>query len=232
MNIYSEILSALETEEKVMLATIISTSGSTPASSLSKMLVKNNGTKFVGTVGGGSMEHEVLTESQRLLPIGKAIIRTFHLKEDELIQGLICGGSLDVLVEPIIREQLPLFQQVHALNENGQDFLLGTFVQSDGTVNDKRIFITTEEAEKWIDGIAGKGKNNIRLPANQLADKKTHQIHHDDHTQNEIQRIRVPLGEIIIEPVFCTPDLCTFLVADTLANRYAISLRIAGFVLW
>ena len=58
MNIYSDIISALENEEIMMLATIISTFGSTPASSLSKMLVMNKGTKFVGTIGGGLVESE------------------------------------------------------------------------------------------------------------------------------------------------------------------------------
>jgi xanthine/CO dehydrogenase XdhC/CoxF family maturation factor len=56
MDIYEEILKALEVEPRVMLATIISTSGSTPAATFSKMLVKQGGIVSVGTVGGGCME--------------------------------------------------------------------------------------------------------------------------------------------------------------------------------
>ena len=210
MNTYSDILSALETEERVMLATIISTSGSTPASSLAKMLVKNNGTKFIGTIGGGWMENEVQTEAKRLLPLGKAKILTFHLKEDELIQGLICGGNLDVLIEPVIREHLPLFQQAVTLCENGQDCFFATFVQTDGTMKDKRIFVTTEETNQWIDTLLAEWKIDIRNSANPTSNSDTKQFHHSIQRQNEIRRIRLPIGEIIIEPVLCTPDLFMF----------------------
>jgi xanthine dehydrogenase accessory factor len=210
VNIYSEILSALETEERVMLATIISTSGSTPASSLSKMLVKSNGTICVGTIGGGYMESNVLTEAKSLLPLGIAKTLTFHLKEDEFIQGLICGGNLDVLIEPIIREQLPLFQQANALCEDGQDCFFATFVQTDGTVKDKRIFVTTEETNKWIDGISADWKKDIRYSANPSSHADTNQVHHNIVHQNEIQRIQLPIGEIIIEPALSTPDLFIF----------------------
>jgi xanthine dehydrogenase accessory factor len=210
VNIYSEILSALEAEEIVMLATIISTSGSTPASSLSKMLVKNNGTKFVGTIGGGFMENEVQAEAKRLLPVGRTKILTYHLKEDEFIQGLICGGTLDVLIEPIIREQLPLFQEVIDLFQNGQDCFFATFVQPDGVVKNKLLFVTTEEINKWIDVLLAAWKTETRYSANPLSDTDRNQFHHNILRQNEIQRIRLPLGEIIIEPLLCTPDLFIF----------------------
>ena len=79
MDILEEILSALRTEERVMVATIISTSGSTPASALSKMLVKQGGIASVGTVGGGCMEGDVLLHANRLYQSGKAEILTFQI---------------------------------------------------------------------------------------------------------------------------------------------------------
>ncbi|MEK7250329.1 MAG: XdhC family protein, partial [Bacteroidota bacterium] len=59
-DIYSQILSALQREERVVLATIIQTSGSTPAAALSKMLVTGAGTRLFGTDGGGCVEGDVL----------------------------------------------------------------------------------------------------------------------------------------------------------------------------
>jgi xanthine dehydrogenase accessory factor len=210
VNIFSEIISALQTEEKVMLATVIATSGSTPASSLSKMLVKRSGSVSVGTVGGGSMEHEVAEEAKRLFPLGIAKILTFHLKEDELMQGLICGGNLDVLIEPIGREQLPLFQQVNTLNEKGQDCFWGTIIQTDGTVKERRVFNSTEEANEWIDVLSKEWKNTNTDPTNPAFDPGTHELQYRTGHQNEIKRIRLPHGELIIEPVLCTPDLFIF----------------------
>ena len=104
MDILQEILSALHSEEHVMLATIISTNGSTPASALSKMLVKNGGKSWLGTVGGGCLEGDVLQEAIRLYNSGVAKILTFQLNETNIEQGLICGGSLDVLIEPLLKK--------------------------------------------------------------------------------------------------------------------------------
>ena len=142
MNIYQQILTALDAEEKIMLATVVSTSGSTPASPLSKMVIVENGSKSAGTIGGGSMESEVVTEAKHLFPQGRAKILSFHLQDNELIQGLNCGGNLDVLIEPINRTHYPLFQQVNALHGKRQDCFIGTFLSVDGAVKDKQVFVT------------------------------------------------------------------------------------------
>ena len=144
------------------------------------------------------------------MPLGKAKILTFHLKEDEIIQGLICGGNLDVLVEPIIREQLPLFQQANTLCENGQDCFFATYVQTDGTVKDKRIFVTAESKNNWIDGILSEWKKDFRKSGKASTKADADQVHHIIQHQNEIQRIRLPIGEIIIEPVPGIPRLFIF----------------------
>jgi xanthine dehydrogenase accessory factor len=210
VNIYSEILSTLETEETAMLVTIISTSGSTPASSLSKMLIKNGGTNCIGTIGGGRMESDALKEAIQLFPLGKAKILTFHLKEDELIQGLICGGNLDVLIEPVFRGQRPLFQKASALSENGQDCFLATFIQTDGAVKDKKILFSVEETNQWIDILLAGWNNDNRHAASLSLNTAANHAHHTIQHQNEIQRIHLPIGEIVIEPVLGTPDLFIF----------------------
>ncbi len=78
MDILKEILVSLQSEDRVMLATILSTDGSTPASALSKMLVKENGKKWIGTVGGGCVEGDVLEEAVRLFGTERAKTLTFR----------------------------------------------------------------------------------------------------------------------------------------------------------
>src|ERR1043166_8141779 len=107
MDLFEEIISALRAEERVMLATIISTTGSTPAAALSKMLVKQGGVVSLGTVGGGCTEGDVLLHAGRLLPKNRREILSFSLAEDDLEYGLICGGSLDVLIDPLSKERIP-----------------------------------------------------------------------------------------------------------------------------
>ena len=157
MDIYSEILSALASEERVMLATIVSTSGSTPASALSKMLVKNNGIVSVGTIGGGCMEGDVLLHARRLFETNKAEILKFHLNEDDIEHGLICGGSLDVLLEPISKKDVSLFQEIKMQRDEGNDCVLATFLLNDGSV----IFKKVVQNREWSNGVSNERSGEV-----------------------------------------------------------------------
>jgi xanthine dehydrogenase accessory factor len=209
VNIYSEIIAALEKDELVMLATIISASGSTPAAPLSKMLVKNDGSTPIGTVGGGSMEHEVKAEALRTFPLGKAKFLTYHLQDDEVVQGLICGGNIEVLIEPITRGQLSVLQQMTALIDSGEEFLIVTLIHTDGTVKEKKIFRTSADTESWIEGMTVnwmKRDTSASLSLQQDVHQSTKNLFH----QNESQRRHLPFGDIILEPIFCRPELYIF----------------------
>src|SRR5208283_689323 len=143
MDIYDEILKSLETEDHVMLATIIRTTGSTPASAHSKMLIKQEGIVSLGTVGGGCMEGEVITSAHKSYDAGTAAIVTFHLNEDDIEHGLICGGSVDVLIEPITRQQIPLVRMLKTLRDDGTDSLLVTVIEPNKIIEKK--FIVDEQ---------------------------------------------------------------------------------------
>jgi len=213
VDIYSEIISALESEERVMLATIISTSGSTPASAFSKMLIKNSGTGSVGTVGGGCLEADVLEAAKRLYASEKAEILTFKLNEDEFVQGLICGGNLEVLVEPVSQSQVGLIRRIHELRIEGEDTVLATGLRSDATVATKNLILAPKE-------------NVILSPPRADEESEFNQIlrfAQDDMTigalkervgkafaRNETQKIKCPRGELILEPIAGTPGLILF----------------------
>jgi xanthine dehydrogenase accessory factor len=139
MDILREALAAVRVEGRVMVATIIATSGSTPASAFSKMLLKDRCTTSVGTVGGGCVEADVLREARRLFNENRAAIMTFHLTEDHLESGMLCGGSLDVLIEPLAREHVLLLEHLQALRDDGDDCALMTVIGSDGAVREKRV---------------------------------------------------------------------------------------------
>lgn len=82
-----------------VLCIVISTSGSTPRKAGSKMIVFQDG-QIKGTVGGGSIEHQVILESVSMLNSGATAILTkkFNLLDDLQMQ---CGGSMEVYFEPI-----------------------------------------------------------------------------------------------------------------------------------
>ena len=204
-----EILSALESEGHVMLATIISTSGSTPASAFSKMLVKGGGKIWVGTVGGGCLEGDVLEAAKRLYGQNKVEVLTFHLNENDMVQGLICGGSLEVLIEPITRDHDSLVKGMKMLRDGGEDCLVATLINASGNIMAKHLLSVSH----GIDGLTDQWKPILPLsnyPMIQLSVRELAEEARKAHRRNETRRLKVPEGELILEPMTGQPQLIIF----------------------
>jgi xanthine dehydrogenase accessory factor len=102
-----EALLALERGATVALATVVERHGSAPATPGQKLALVDRGPaepggRFVaiGTVGGGAIERVVLDTMRALLadPASAPKLHTFRLGPS---LGMCCGGSADVLVEPL-----------------------------------------------------------------------------------------------------------------------------------
>ncbi len=101
-DIFSRIASLRSRGERAVLATIISRKGSTPRKVASKMLVYEDG-RQEGTIGGGCAEAEVIRESLGVLRTEKCKLIRLDLSEDDAeAGGLICGGAMEVFMEPLI----------------------------------------------------------------------------------------------------------------------------------
>jgi xanthine dehydrogenase accessory factor len=87
------------------LCTIIKTQGSTPRHEGSKMLVYSDG-KFIGTVGGGEVESRVIKEALEALKEGKNRLLNYSMVNPKEGDPGICGGQLEVYVEPILSRPL------------------------------------------------------------------------------------------------------------------------------
>lgn len=102
MDIFAEIAKLRKEGRKGALATIIQVQGSIPSYESSKILVRDDGS-IVGTVGGGCVEAEVWSVAQDVMREEKPRRLHFNLNnQPEFNDGLICGGSLDIFVEPIL----------------------------------------------------------------------------------------------------------------------------------
>jgi len=82
------------------LCTIIRTQGSTPRHVGSKMLVYRDG-NIIGTIGGGELESRVITEAQMVIEKGHPSILEYRMNDPELGDPGVCGGSLEIFVDPI-----------------------------------------------------------------------------------------------------------------------------------
>ena len=82
------------------MATVIVTSGSTPREEGAKMLIRADGS-IMGTIGGGSIERQVIQEAPAIIRSGKPKKLAYRLQTGEEL-GMICGGDIEVFVEPIL----------------------------------------------------------------------------------------------------------------------------------
>ena len=92
----------IEANQKVVLATVIQTWGSSPRPVGSHMIINNNG-DFSGSVSGGCVETSVVRESIELLK-KKQNYKKIEFKvtdENAWEIGLACGGEIAIFLEKI-----------------------------------------------------------------------------------------------------------------------------------
>lgn len=98
-DLYHLISTAHERHERVVVATVAHTRGSTPQQRGAKMLFFENG-EVAGTVGGGCIEAEVWAEAREALRSGKSALHHFSLTaEDASEEGMVCGGTMDIFID-------------------------------------------------------------------------------------------------------------------------------------
>jgi len=131
-DIYSEIVKALENKEKVALATLISRVGSAPRAIGAKYLIRGDGTSS-GSIGGGCVEAEVWQEAQKVMEKGGGKVLHFDLTPELLAEGgLICGGNINIFLEPIREELLNIYKEAARIRQKGGAAILATLVSIDG----------------------------------------------------------------------------------------------------
>jgi xanthine/CO dehydrogenase XdhC/CoxF family maturation factor len=95
------LVAARDAGRRCVLATIVSTKGSTPRKVGARMLVDPE-QGLVGTVGGGCGEAEVIESAHRVLESGVPERVRVDLTDDLLSWSpAVCGGIMDVFVEPV-----------------------------------------------------------------------------------------------------------------------------------
>ena len=100
LQIYRNLIDIAERGERCALATLVSTSGSSPQNTGAKLIVMADG-RLIGTIGGGCMEAEARRIALDCLRKGGH--RLFELRLDDDFgwdDGLICGGRVQIFIDP------------------------------------------------------------------------------------------------------------------------------------
>src|SRR5881409_3681952 len=102
IDIFDEIQKMRQLGRKAALATIVQIRGSVPSFQSAKMLIRDDGSTL-RSVGGGCVEAEIWTAAQDVMRDEKSKIMTFDLTDESMAEsGLICGGKIEIFVEPIL----------------------------------------------------------------------------------------------------------------------------------
>jgi len=102
MDVYEELLRLRKLGQKCAIATIVQVRGSIPSYESAKLLVREDGS-MIGTIGGGCVEAEVWNAAREVIETEQPKHLSFNLGQDAAYDnGLICGGQLDIFVEPVL----------------------------------------------------------------------------------------------------------------------------------
>lgn len=117
MEIIEKSLLWIEQGREIALATVIATWGSSPRPVGSQMVVDENG-NFQGSVSGGCIEGEVISEALEVIQDGSPRILSFGVTNAQAWDsGLTCGGKLDVWVHKAT-EQGEMLKKLNRLLED------------------------------------------------------------------------------------------------------------------
>ena len=165
--VFAALADALEHGEAVALVTIVAARGSTPQRVGAKMLVFGDG-RIVGTIGGGCYENDAFWKARESIGHRTPALVHYELSDDFAQEtGLICGGQMDVYIEPI--EPSP---ELYVVGAGHVGFHLARLAHEVGfrvhVVDDREKFanherfptateIVVDEIPHWLEG--------TRLPA-------------------------------------------------------------------
>src|SRR5260221_5590803 len=106
MDLFEEIVKMRRAGRRGALATIVHTNGSIRSYESSRMVVRKDGS-IAGTIGGGCVEAEVWAAAKEVMQKESPRKMVFNLNnEASYDNGLICGGTLEVFVEPILPQPM------------------------------------------------------------------------------------------------------------------------------
>src|SRR5437867_3778932 len=130
--ILAELTDALDRGRACVYCAVVETRGSTPQKAGAAMLVFPDGSQR-GTLGGGCVEAEV---KQRALGVmtagGRTEVLTFCLDDNYgWDDGLICGGRMSMLVDPLRAPVAEYYRTFHRLVELGQGCTEAVVIKED-----------------------------------------------------------------------------------------------------
>jgi xanthine dehydrogenase accessory factor len=147
--IYNKALEVMGEGQMCALATIIRLTGSGPRAAGTKFLILQDGS-FVGTIGGGLLEAEVLKAGGQVISTGRPRRLSLSLMGKDVAEtDMICGGNVEVLLEPLFpndEDQINILKRWLGLRKRGGSGLLATVINVERWEKEKSLKVFVEKA--------------------------------------------------------------------------------------
>jgi xanthine dehydrogenase accessory factor len=148
--IYERMAALLSAGRPFALATVVRTVGSTPQVVGAKLIVTaDESERPFGTLGGGCVEADAVLSARDVLAGGEASLREYRLTEELAWNtGLVCGGTMWILVERGDRLDPDLLQRARQAAAGGPPVAVVTRLRRDGQrgVFDRRAVVLHDGA--------------------------------------------------------------------------------------
>ena len=126
MGIYGIVERYIKEKRKGVIATVVCRTGSAPREAGAKMFIGEEGRSY-GTIGGGSLELKTIEEALGIMD--KDIIKVLQIRMDSesvAEEGMICGGNVDIFLEPVSDRWLEVYKGIRELEETDKRAVLVT----------------------------------------------------------------------------------------------------------
>ena len=157
--ILDEMLAALSRGERVVLCSILASSGSVPRGAGAKMAVFEDD-RVLGTIGGGAVERLSIQRAQDALKNGGSNeLKSYNLHPSEVAStGMICGGAVTVYFQFFAPEQtadVAVLKRWREMLDKDVDLWLLLSLDGDG-VNEFHVVTREEIPQDKVDYFSAK----------------------------------------------------------------------------
>jgi xanthine dehydrogenase accessory factor len=127
--VLADVLRWWDDGQRCAVATVVDTFGSAPRLPGASMAVGPDG-RVVGSVSGGCVEGAVYELCRTAIATDAASVHRFGVSDDEALGvGLTCGGTIEILVQPVDHVSFPELSDLVDLVVSGHPVVVSTVVE-------------------------------------------------------------------------------------------------------
>lgn len=224
--VFRETVQQLSKGEPVVLATVVRTKGSTPQKPGAKLLVRKDGTA-VGTLGGGCVEGDIWFAAKELMKKGgPAEFRDYLLNEELAAKdGLICGGTMYFLIDPVYQPKsyLSYAEEIENAYSGGKPVALVSLVKpapNTSTVIGDKLFVRENGATQGTLGDSDLDSQAAKKALELMAYGKVEYVKADSGAEYFVEAFTTPPQLVLMGGGHVSKAIAT--VANTLGFRIFI----------